>query len=760
MGCATTMPENATALSTDGVGINVCRHLCATGGWEIAVIGSSCRCMAAASLEDMAFETSCDPSTEQWQLYWATHFVVDITYPIRLTVDLQRPTEKPYIRPNETVTFSLKTESDEFVTFYVDFNDGVKVVTSHGVVSHAWQREDTYHVNITAVTRVTKEEQKSSVEIAWVEEGIAPEMVAVQGNRLSKSREVKIYTTAVGVYAKTCTLNLGDNVAEEFSKKETMIYEGEYEHRYPEIGFYNVSLRCNNDYGGTTDSCLVLASHPDIEYESQARHTDVRIPVIAADVNNVVVKVNGVLTNVTSDASGITIAASEFTYSGEFVVRMQAAGGQALLTKVFNLQEAIGALRIAPTPRETRVNSSIHLEFGIEVGDHVHVQIDYGDGTVEYLYFVNESMPLRFRRSKAYAQLGTYYVVVSAANDVSFASHREIVSIERDLQSAVVTARGVKNLYDPVVFSFHVDMNKTTAMPFEVLLEYDSFINETVQLGSKRPIATPIEYRTVFADYGKYLVLATVRNNISSVTAETRVQVGEDITFVDVYSDRDHVTVDENVTFTVHCPRGLPIHLEIDTGDNNIIVINRPEIIETTRVATTTTASVTTGDDEIDYTEATTEAFLDDVTGDHLPGGNRRKRDVGAASINDTDSSDTSFANIEPTVAGKEDLVTVANEIQPPEVQEPAVIDSDAAGRPTAAPNKSSDIAWTPPPPNVDLIVRYTYTIPGHFDIKVNVSNKYTTRVSHLCQQIVVVPKDQGELACSGLTMSLVGQYR
>ena len=761
LGCASTEPDNTTVYSNDQLGVNVCRHKCATGGWEIAVFppGSGCRCMAASSLGDTAFESSCDPSGEQWHVYWATHYVTDVTYPIRMTVDVRRPTDKPYIRPNETVTFSLKTESDEFVTFYVDFNDGIKVVTSHGVVSHAWQREDTYHVNITAVSRVTKEEQKSVVDVVWVEEGIAPEMVAVQGNLLSESREVNIYLTAVGVYAKTCILHLGDDLAEQFSEKQMMIYEGEYDHTYPEIGFYNVSLSCKNDYGATADSCLVLASHPVIEYESQARHTDVRIPVIGADANNVVVKVNGVRTNVTSDASGITIAGSEFTYSGEFVVRVEAAGGQALLTKVFNLQEVVGALSIAPTPRETRVNSSIHLDFGIDAGDHVHVQIDYGDGTVEYLYFVNETMPLRFGRNKTYAQLGTYYVIVSAANDVSFRSHREIVSIERDLQTAVMTARGVKNLYDAVVFTFEVDMNETTAMPFDVFLAYDTVTNETVQLGSKRPVATPVEYRTVFADYGKYLVIATVRNNISWVSAETRVQVGEDITFVDVYSDSDHVRVDENVTFTVHCPRGLPIHLEIDTGDNNVIVINRPEIIETTRVAATT-AAVTTGDDDSDNTEATTESVLDDVTGDNLPGANRRKRDVGAASFNDTDSSGTSLADIEPTVAGNEDLVTVANDVPPPEVKQPDVIDSGAVGKPTAAPNKSIDTPWTPPPPNLDFTVRYTYRVPGHYDIKVKVSNRYTTRVSHLCQQIVVVPKDHVEITCPGLSMSLVGQYR
>ena len=693
-----------------------------------------------------------------------------VQYPIRLSVDVQTATDKPYVRPNETVTFTMTTEADEAVTFYVDFNDGVKLVTSHGVVSHSWQREDAYRVNITAVTRVATEQLEKTVKIEWVEEGVAPELVVVQGNRLPESRRVRFYMTAVGVYAKTCELDLGDETKKEFGKKEMMIYEGEQDHTYATIGFYDIRLRCQNDYGITEDTSQVLASHPVLEYESLARHTDVRIPVVGADVNTIVAKVNGERTNFMSDASGVTIAGAEFSYSGEYVVRLEAAGGQALVTKVYNLQEVIGELSIVPTPRETRVNSSIFLEFAIAAGDHVHVEVDYGDGSVEYVYFGNESIPLMFSRSHAYDELGTYYVVITAANDVSFRSHREIVSIERDIEYATMTASGVIKLNEPVLFTFEVDMDKTPAMPIEVELEYDSLTNETVQLGSKRAVATPLEYRYVFEEYGKYLVLALVRNNISVVTAEARVQVGQDIVSIDMQVDKDHVQTNEELVYTLDVPRGSPLKVELDTGDGDTVTVDEYGNLEPT-VTTTTVAAAAAVTVEIVDGEAATRAIIEAVTEADMAG-IRRKRDVDAASFNGTDSPaettvvlEATVPEVNPTVADEEDMSTIANDIPdggiqdalPPDVKEPAVVAAPAAPE-TGVSDKSADP--TTPPPNKKIIVRYKYRTPGHYNIKVKVSNKYTTHVSHLCQQIVVVAERPTKPRCDTLSMSLTGQYR
>ena len=819
MGSLAAVPENAPAAANESVDVLACRRHCAESGRQLAVHspGAGCRCMYVVDFivdenlgggegnvsnserKKRSVESAISGQDGQWHVYWATHYVTSVTYPIELAVDVRYATDKPYVRPNETVTFSMTTTSDEDVTFYVDFNDGIKLVTSHGVVSHAWQRDGTYRVNVTAVTRVARETVEKTVQIEWVEEGVKPEMVAVQGNSLPESCAVRIYLTAVSVYEKTCELDLGDDTKQELGKKDEMIYEDTRDHTYDGIGFYDIRLRCQNDYGVTEHASQVIASHPVIEYESQARYTDVHIPVVGADVNAVVVIVDGELTNFTTAATGVTIAGSQFSYSGEHVIRVETAAGEGLLTKVFNLQEEVGEITIVPSPRETRVNSSILLEFAIDAGDHVHVRLDYGDGAVEYVYFGNESTPLRFSRSHAYAELGTYYVVVTAANDVSFRSHREIVSIERDLEYATMTARGVKYLDDAVLFTFEVDMDKTPAMPVEVELEYDANTNETVLLGRKQQVATPLEYLYKFDDYGMYLVLVIVKNNISHVTTEARVQVGENITLVDLAVDKDHVMPSQDVRFHLSVPRGQPITVVMDLGDGESVIVDEngdviaPDNAVVTTVAPADDEMVTATEDGGSF-DAVTQAAVAEADAAR----ERRRRALSAANSNGTDTGvDTNteadvdspavtmmpeaeavVPEVIPTLGVVEDVeeTSAANVLPdaveaPPQPQQPAGKEPGAAAGeiPGKAPTDKATTttstttttpAPTPSPRNKDIIVTYRYKNPGYYNVKVNVSNKYTMHVTHLCRQIVVVPERDTPPVCRTVNMALGGQYR
>ena len=65
-----------------------------------------------------------------------------------------------------------------------------------------------------------------------------------------------------------------------------------------------------------------------------------------------------------------------------------------------------------------------------------------------------------------------------------------------------------------------------------------------------------------------YHVKATVVNNVSSVTfPPTLIQVGDNVTSVDVSVADWLVPVDAPVGLTVACPRGWPIMLTVDMGD-------------------------------------------------------------------------------------------------------------------------------------------------------------------------------------------------
>ena len=67
------------------------------------------------------------------------------------------PTQKVYIRPGETVVFTMSHVSDELTTFVIDYKDGTLCRTTDNVFGHSWTNPDTYQVNVTAVSRTSTE---------------------------------------------------------------------------------------------------------------------------------------------------------------------------------------------------------------------------------------------------------------------------------------------------------------------------------------------------------------------------------------------------------------------------------------------------------------------------------------------------------------------------------------------------------------------------------------------------------------------------
>lgn len=72
-------------------------------------------------------------------------------------VAVRMPTNKGYIRPNETVVFMITHVSDEVTTFVIDYRDGNTHLTTDSEFGHSWISTGTYQVNITAITRIFTE---------------------------------------------------------------------------------------------------------------------------------------------------------------------------------------------------------------------------------------------------------------------------------------------------------------------------------------------------------------------------------------------------------------------------------------------------------------------------------------------------------------------------------------------------------------------------------------------------------------------------
>jgi len=68
--------------------------------------------------------------------------------------------------------------------------------------------------------------------------------------------------------------------------------------------------------------------------------------------------------------------------------------------------------------------------------------------------------------------------------------------------------------------------------------------------------------------FGMYRIKSVCQNNVSSLTLpDTWVQVGDNVTLVDVYVADWLVAVGAPVSLTIVCPTGWPVILTVDMGD-------------------------------------------------------------------------------------------------------------------------------------------------------------------------------------------------
>ena len=406
-------------------------------------------------------------AADSWTVYQTTGATQDQTFPLKLEVKTILPSTKSYVRPNETVTFMLFVESSEHVKFEIDFGDGGKKITSADHVDYNWSVEGEYEVNVTAISRVAMETQLIDMSIEWHDEGTAPEVVSVTYGNTDISKQIFAYVTGIGLDKKSCLLDYGDGTMKEYDNEDELIVHDTETHLYNLIGLYSMSFRCENKFGATVDKEDVVVSHPHVEYEFKDKTSVISIPVATSDAAYLSAFVNSEKVEISYTMGNLSIDSSSFESTGEHSVELR-AHNKTLYTKVYNLQYQIDKVTIIPDVVYTMVNQPIGLTFEISNGDFLHIHIAYGDGSEEYLYAPDADPTLYLYRNHTYNSLGKYEVIVTVANDISYVRVSHMISIERPIETVVMTTRNTSQIGEPTEFVIEVDMDISPSMPVQV----------------------------------------------------------------------------------------------------------------------------------------------------------------------------------------------------------------------------------------------------------------------------------------------------
>ena len=663
-------------------------------------------------------------SESEWEVYWASSIDNDPDNAINFEVDIIYPTDKGYTRPREEIVFEFTTNTVEMVTFRCDYGDGETLETVDDLTSHNWESEGSFTVTITAVTRLEQETKTFRINITDVDEGIGPEMVRVKASPTKTSHQVEVYVTAISKAVVDCILDFGDGNTHEMKGLSEFVNNAKIKHIYGKAGFYDLHFSCDNGYGTGESTSFTVVQNRKVDFVTKMTGEGVTISLIGADnhVENLQVYVNAaklVSSAVTVEQEQIILHNSQFPVSGEYLIQVK-SGWFVLHQRIANFQDGIKGVSIGVNKDHVNGAEPVDITFIINGGDHTHLHIKYGDGKEEYLYYPNGGNPLIVTKTHSYKELGWYRVSIVAANDVGFVQASKMVTSEREIQNVSLSVANITSLDSFVEFTFQVDPHLTPAMPFSVQFDYANGYEETVTLGEKSDTAAPVVHRYQYPDYGIYYFRVKVFNNISAVAVYGMVQVGQNITYVDMLTTTEKVEEGQMAVIEIDCPHGSPVTYDVDMGDGNTVTVSIPNDEGKNEV---TTPEAVDGSGEVDFVVTTA-----------APEGleRRRKRSVDGM-VNSTEVPDEVITSVEfiPTqesnAAEFEDLV-------------------QGSFTNFAGPNHRND----------KMVIKYKYSQPGRCSVSVTVHNPFNEATTWMCPDVVVVPQERTEPSCSKFQIDMV----
>ncbi|CAH1779490.1 unnamed protein product [Owenia fusiformis] len=680
---------------------------------------------------------------------WAvipTFIVTMKDYGINLNVTHTKPTEHDYIRPGETVTFDFHTATDEDTIFIVDFGDETKKETGDYFSSHSWQDEGSYKVNVTAKNRKKSESKEVEIIIENVHEGTAPQYTQLSASHLEGSNKVKIDIDAFSYEPTECLVQYGDNteVSYSISANDLSLQESN-PHTYAYPGPYILAINCSNAYGTVDNTLEVISQNNRLDYAKQsigeAMVVDVENGATISDELEVYVDDGIVEDDMYSIAdTSLTVRPDVITLSGHHDVHL-IYKDHSLLRHVYNVQEDIKDIRIEIPKAQDEVSAPIDIVFHIPEGDHVNVRLDYGDGNVEYVYYRHPVKPLVIRRSHAYDALGLYQVSMEAANDISYYNASYEVSIERPIQNVTFYARNVTTIAEPVLFTFLVDLTVQESMPVWATFTYGDGENEKVELGERNTIPKPLQYRRKYNTHGIFNVTVVVSNNISSVHVWNLLHVGENLTFVDLWTKTDRVEVGNPVDIEIVAPTGSTLKFELDMGDGTTIMVPDPGVDPTTTPNTfyITGNSTSSNETTTQVVKTITNSSNIDVTTPLVLV--RRKRSI----VNPTEGFNATnlpgvvtmvmngtLINTTGIPSNTTDPITTFETLTTPAPD----IDYEAFELEFETPNLIQ---------NAVIHVYHVYDSLGSYEIEMKASNEFSKDETWLCPQIIVAEAENDD---------------
>lgn len=629
----------------------------------------------------------------KFKVYWVTHFKKDVEYPIHLKLTYKSARNRSFILPDEFVVFNATAKSDELINYFFDYGDGTVEESANGEMGYSWKNPGTYKVKVTAETRLTKEIVEINVTITYVDEGRPPEIVQIYYGGMTQNKgEINLYISAVSQYPLSCKLLYGDGETKDF-KFDKLINEIDEVYKYPEIGIYQAFFNCSNKYGYLSDIAKVYVVQNETELEDISVGTNQTINFKNPSKDEVNILLNNEKVFTSNSPDSIVFDGVNLDKAGDYLLQVTSITNIVLFTKILGVFRPVGDIDIDVDINAVVLGDAIYFTFKISDGDSLHISIQYGDG-VGYTLFVprnkEEKDPTNIQSSHLYKDYGVYNIEFEVANTISYKKTSRVVSVERIIEKASIKATHVSKLGEPTTFVLLVDVANSPSLPIDVDFYYGNGVSETVSFSNRTSPNERLIHKYVYPNYGRYLVNATIKNNVSRIYVDYQVQVGDVITEIDLLTSSP-ISASE-VVIEVRVPKGSPVNIHMDMGDGTIL-----------------------------------HKRLDNLF--HNPKQNRRKRSI---ENNQTEISTTAVP-LSKTTSFESFITTAAPNVSEEKRNNSYEIDLE---------DKIEHI-------NEPVLFKYKYSKSGTYEVSATVENEFGSKSTWLCPRITIIRQETETFSCS-----------
>ncbi|GFS01434.1 hypothetical protein ElyMa_002838400 [Elysia marginata] len=552
-----------------------CRLDCNGIGKTYALMRGAVLCACRDHIEASAVSTSACHA--KWDVFYVSS--VTQTHSYALALDSKSQSSNSYTKPGEDFLFfaSLGLSNVE-VIYRFDFDDGVTVITTSPPVSHSWLLDGGHSVNVTAKLGLVVISGEVQVMVEDVDEGQPPSVVGLTvGHDAKQALMARASLRTFEERKVQCTLYYGDDdVSDSFSIDVFGGVVDKY-HNYSACGQYKVQASCSNAYGNTNASSVFYAKELVPKYTILSSGDNFSIATFGNDgfFNTLAVKLGDTDIAFNKDGkSSVSIETSRLVDGIDNVVTVL-SNSVTLDRHVLSVRQPVRRPQILAEKTSDAWELTAIFTMQLDVSDHIWLSIDYGTAEpLKELYIPAVQREMRLVDSAIYSALGDYRVRVRLQNEISSAENTLDISVEVPITSLSAKTQNITSLQDEASFTFDVNMGGFPPQKVLFTIDYDD--GNSTQVFYRNPDQNgfiPLNLRYQYKNWGIYWVKVTAANNISHVTENVLIHVGDNITFIDILTETERIAVGGTIEFLINCPTGSDVEYLVSFGDGTNLTV-------------------------------------------------------------------------------------------------------------------------------------------------------------------------------------------